>query len=142
MHQNDPVTLLLIDFDHANERHAELTVSPTRLQVDIERRVETNSDYLTPGTAAPPDWSDSVALRFATGDDLQQFVVSLSDQLLDRCFAYFDDDESEVDDSDDARTDIARRLADVTYAESATGPDTLARPEFAAQLAELLTFPR
>ena len=69
-------------------------------------------------------------------------MLALGDRLLDDCFAYFDADGSQVDDSDDAREDIARRLAAASFAAALAHADALAPSDFEARVASLASFPR
>jgi hypothetical protein len=132
-------SLLFIDFDHENERHAEIELLPG-LRVAIDRSIETNADYLAADAEAPDDWSYSRELGFATADDARAFVSALADRLLDQCFAFFDDDE-EVDDSDDARDAIAELLEGYGAGESG-GADGVPTDAFAALIGELTDYPR
>lgn len=132
-------TLTFIDFDHENERHAEITLQ-SGLRVSIDRSIETNSDYLQADAEIPEDWSDSRDLEFATADDAREFVTALADKLLDGCFSYFDDGD-EIDDSDDAREMIAELLE--TYGDDEDeGADGISSDEFAALVTELTSYPR
>lgn len=131
--------LLFSDYDHENERHAEITLHED-FSVSVERRVETNSDYLKPGAELPADWSDSQELRFDSAAEACCFVEMLSDVLLDRCFAYFDDGD-EVDDSDDAREAIAAMLDD--YAPGRDDlVDTAAKAHCKTKADALAAYPR
>jgi hypothetical protein len=55
--------LSFADYDHENERHVELTLMEG-CRLVIERRIETNTDYLASGASAPDDWSDEHTLEF------------------------------------------------------------------------------
>lgn len=130
-------TLLFIDFDHENERHAEIKLS-SGCRLTVDRWVETNEDYLATGADVPEEWSDIQEFELASADDLHAFVTALTEELLDACFDFFDDMEQV--DSDEARESIAATLA--AYDEEAANPEGLSGEAALALVDELTSFPR
>lgn len=103
----------LSDYDHENERHVEINVG-RELWVVVERRVETNTDYLAPDAEVPDDIEDTAQLYFADRELLVRFVNDLIDELLSVGFVYFADGDEW--DSDEARTEVARQLEQARFA--------------------------
>lgn len=129
--------IALSDYDHENERHVEIAVS-AKLEVEVERRVETNADYLADDAEIPEDWEDNCTLRFASEAELVEMVRELVDELLHACFAYFHEGV-QIDDSDHARELVDRRLAAMTFAEPEVSKSEVYRR---GEVERLLEFPR
>ncbi len=133
------LTLTFIDFDHENERHAQISLLHG-FKIGVARAIATNPDYLRPGADVPDDWEDARELTFTGAEAARRFVFNLADKLLDNCFAYFHDDE-EVDDSDDAReiiTGLLESYGDDVEAGAGAGSDD----HIDRLVAELTQYPR
>lgn len=138
MDEGFAATIRLSDYDHENERHVEIWVWPD-LKVQVDRRIETNSDFLAKGAPPPDDWHDACSIQFGEEEELISFVTELASELLQACFSYFDEDDEEIDDSDDSRVLIANALAQKKLSSPGGEPSQM---DLRDKLKELLDFPR